>query len=346
ANPAQTSYEDHTIFSPHYSQGSTLLLTNASRANELFILTPDELKALFSIEKPTLKVTIADPTLQEMSGKKFISIKAPYNNKSLLASINAKESEIDYLFFHSDAQLEAIVVQKNISLIHNPYEKLERLHDDAIINRFGNIQKEAEFQSAIGCYLSTKGISFVVANEMATKRVIEFGEFSMDSVLETFKSNEKRSKLLENFKEQYPQLLEPIIENEGGLFETISAILELDQKSFESLNDKSYEFRGNGGLKIDTHFSEDGDFDYADFIGSIMSFKLAGVDTHYLAYSIFEALADMAISVCNQLKTKFKIEHFIMMGNLFGNSILYSRVLSKFQLANPYFSPSIALDDC
>ncbi|MEA2027825.1 MAG: hypothetical protein U9N49_02470 [Campylobacterota bacterium] len=39
ANPAQTSYEDHTIFSPHYSQGSTLLLTNASRANDFLTLS-------------------------------------------------------------------------------------------------------------------------------------------------------------------------------------------------------------------------------------------------------------------------------------------------------------------
>jgi len=345
ANLAQTRYEDSTIFSPHYSQGSTLLLTNASKANELFILTSDELKALFSIEKPTIKVTIADPTLQEMSGKKFIKIKAPYNNKSLLASINAKESEIDYLFFHAEQDLEAVVVQKNISLISNPHEKLERFNNDSVINRFSSIQKEEGFQNAIGCYLSTKGICFVVANEVGVKRVIDYGAFDLAKVMEEFKSSVKRTKLMENFKEKYPSVVAVLESSEMGLYESIATILELDEISFEALSDKSYEFRGNGGLKIDTHFSEDGDFDYADFIGSIISFKLAGVETHYLAYSIFEALADMSISVCNQLKTKFKIEHFIMLGNLFGNSVLYSRVLSKFQLANPYFSPVIALDD-
>jgi hypothetical protein len=346
ANPATAHYQDPTIFSPHYSEGATLLLTNASKVNELFIMTEEEIKALFSIEKPTLKVTISDPTLQEMSGKKFIKIKAPYNNKSLLASINAKESEIDYLFFHADGDLDAVIVQKQLSIIEASRiaTPLELLHDDTVLNRFSNMQKEAKYQNAIGCYLSTKGISFVVVNEMATKKVIEFGEFSMESVLEAFNASQKRTKLLENFKEQYPSVMESVTTQKLGLYETISTILELDYKSFEALSDKSYEFRGNGGLKIDAHFNEQGDFDYADLIGSIMSFRLAGVDTHYLAYSIFEALADMAISVMNQLKTKFKINHFIMMGNLFANSVLYSRILSKFQLANPYFSPTIALD--
>jgi len=86
-------------------------------------------------------------------------------------------------------------------------------------------------------------------------------------------------------------------------------------------------------------------FDYVSFIGSIMSFKLAATDNHYLAYSIFEAFGDMAISTLNQLKEKLKIENFIMMGDMFDNSILYSRILSKFAMSKPHFSKSYALDD-
>ncbi|MBN2824651.1 MAG: hydrogenase [Campylobacterales bacterium] len=358
SNEAQSIYPDSTIFSPHYSEGATLLLTNASKVHELFIMTDDELKALFSIEKPTIKVTIAHSELEKMVGKKFIAIKAPYNNKSLLASINAKESEIDYLFFHQESDLDAVVVQKNLSIVGalRIAKVLEDLDEDKIINRFSNIQKEAGFHHAIGAYLSTNAISFVVANEMGVKRVINFGAFNLTKMMESFKASAKRTKLLENFREKYPAIVEQLgippqerwneESQEMGLYETIATILELTPQNFEALSDKAYEFRGNGGLKIDTNFNEQGEFDYADLIGSIISFKLAGVETHYLAYSIFEALADMAMSVCNQLKTKFKIEHFIMMGNLFGNSVLYSRMLSKFQLSNPYFSKAFALDDC
>jgi hypothetical protein len=32
------------------------------------------------------------------------------------------------------------------------------------------------------------------------------------------------------------------------------------------------------------------------------------------------------------------------MGDLFANSVLFSRILSKFQISTPYFSDRIALD--
>jgi len=208
ANLATTRYEDPTIFSPHYSEGAVVLLTNASKVNDLFIVTEDEIKALFSIEKPTLKVTIADSQLEELVGKKFVKVKAPYNNKSLLASINAKESEIDYLFFHQEADLDAVIVQKNLSIVraNRIATPLEPLNGDPVINRFANIQKEAKFEHAIGSYLSTHGISFIVSNELGTKRVINFVDFDLAQVMASFKASDKRTKLLANFATKYPTI--------------------------------------------------------------------------------------------------------------------------------------------
>ncbi len=67
-------------------------------------------------------------------------------------------------------------------------------------------------------------------------------------------------------------------------------------------------------------------------------------ENHHLAYSIFEAYGDMTISTLNQLKQKFKIDNFILFGDIFSNTILFNRVLSKFTISKPYFSRSIALD--
>jgi len=348
SNKGKEIYQDFTTFSPHYSQNCTVLITNSEKIDELFILTDDEIKALFSIEKPTIKVTIKDETLKSMTGKNYIFIKAPYNNRSLLASINAKESNVDYLFFEDTNDLKIIVIQKNKTIIKASRiaKKLEIINEDTLLNRFLNIAKEAGFnQSVIGTNLSNKGISFLVSNEVGVKKVIQFKEFNLVNILEQFKSDSKRIKLLENFSKKYPLISHEFEKNSNmNLFETIATILELKERNFQAVCDKGYEFRGNGGLKIDTNFDENG-FDYSDFIGSIISFKLAGVEEHYLAYSIFEALADMSISTLNQLKEKFKIQNFVMMGDMFENSVLYSRVLSKFQLSNPYFSKDIALDE-
>jgi len=196
----------------------------------------------------------------------------------------------------------------------------------------------------LGVNLSAENsISFLVTDKDQTNIALNFGKFDLKKILDEFA--EKKPKLLSNLNEKYPQLLNELNQNpQYDFFEALSTILELDDKGYDSLSNKSLEFHGNGGLRIDTFFKEDG-FDFASFVGSVISFKLGGSDDHYLAYSIFEALADMAISALNQLKDKYKISNFIMMGNMFENSVLHSRIISKFSQANPYFPKALPIDD-
>jgi hydrogenase maturation factor HypF (carbamoyltransferase family) len=117
--------------------------------------------------------------------------------------------------------------------------------------------------------------------------------------------------------------------------------MDLDS-GYENVSEKALEFRGSGGVKIDTNLIESG-IDYADFVGSVISFRLAGVPKAHLAYSVFETLADLQISIFNQLKTKHSIENFIVAGGLYENSVFYSRVMSKFAMSHPFFSKEFAL---
>jgi hypothetical protein len=340
--------QDYNIFTPNYTEGSTLLLVDPSKIDDLFIITKEEFQALLSIEKPTVKVTIKDEELKELTGKQFINIKSPYNMKSTLAAINAKDSELSYIFFNDLNPSKVVVVQKNTTIIRDEKfsKKLENLNEDKVLNRFLNMVKETPNpKNAIAANLSVKnGISFLVLNEIASKKVINFDTFNLKNVLEKMSKNSIRATLLENFKNKFPEIISDLETNDYDIYGALCSILELKEKKFESLSDKAFEFHGNGGLKIDMNFTDDG-FDYSSLIGSVISFKLAGVDTHYLAYSIFEAYGDMTILTLNQLKTKFKIENCIMMGDMFENSIIYSRILSKFQLSNPFFSKDIAFDD-
>lgn len=338
------SVEDYTTFSPHYSEGCSVLLTDATKVDDLFIMTDEEKKALFSIEKPSIKVTVADETLKELTGTNYIWIKSPSTIKSTLIALNAKDSDVSYLFFHDNYQNKAVVVQKNILFLQNHLKPLENLATDPIINKFSNIKKEAGFEAAtIGAELSyTNGISFILSDSKETKEVIRFEKFDLQNVLNHLKNDANKSQLLVNFEKKYPQIIDKLFAtNTGDLFEAIAIILELNG-SFESVSDKSLEFRGNGGVKMDTNFTEGG-MDYSAFLSTMMSFKLADTPNAYLAYSVFESLADMIISILNQLKTKFKTEHFIMMGDMFENSVVYSRILSKFSLSNPYFSKEIGI---
>ena len=350
------SPQDTSSYSVHYSKGMTLLLTNSAKAAELFYLSQMEQKALFSIEKPSIKVTIKDERLKEIvGGKHFIYIRAPFDIQSTLVALNAKESEIDYLFFDEYDHKKAVIVKDNISFIqdNNVTKTLENLHDDKALNRVLNLEKEAGFKGSISAYMSRfDGINCIVSNEVGIKKVLKVQNFDIQNLLEDFQNDPLKSKLYENFSKQYPQVIEKLKSSDSlDIFETLYIILELntnasleESKAFEALSDKGYEFRGNGGVKIDMYFKDDG-FDYVSFFGSIMSFKLANTQTHFLAFSIFEAFGDMIINILNQLQKQFKIDNFIMIGDMFENSVLYSRILNKFQLQKPYFPVNIALDE-
>ena len=349
SNKQSIKKEDEHIYSANYSEGDTLLVVNSAKLNELFILTEDEINALLSIEKPTIKVTIKDEELKKITSKKYIKIKSPSTLKSTLTALNAKESELDYLFFNEQDTLRVSTLQGNILVIKDTLDisnPLADLDEDRVLNRFLNIVKEDGITRAIGVNLSVQnGISFLVTDSKDTNYALKFGEFKLDSILELMIIDEKKQKMLVNFEKKYPNIIEEFNNNpQYDMFETLACVFELKSKNFESVSDKSLEFHGNGGLRIDTFFEENG-FDYVSFIGSIMSFKLAGTDEHYLAYSTFEALGDMAISTLQQLKTKYKINNFIMMGDMFENSVLHSRIISKFSQSNPYFSKGFALDD-
>ncbi|WP_353661407.1 hydrogenase [Hydrogenimonas sp. SS33] len=339
---------DPTYFSPHYNGNDTVLLCDATKVRELFLVTDEEIKALFSIEKPTLKVTVNDAQLREITGKKFLRVKAPYNVKSVLAALNAKESGINTLFFNERPNEPFVVlVQEHLHMVRDNRisAALQPLHPDPALNRFLNVAEEAGASQAIGAYLSrSRGISFPVLTDRGAKKVIDFPTFDLREVIDGMMQDDTRRRLLENFTKTFPHEAHALSEAmEGDLFEAICVVMGLKERSFEALSDLSLEFHGNGGLKIDMNFKEEG-FDYAAMLGSIMSFRIAGAEPHYLAYSIFEAFGDMAVSVLGQIKREFKIDTFLLMGDLFENSVLFSRILSKFQISKPYFSSRIALD--
>ncbi|WP_456394111.1 hydrogenase [Nitratifractor sp.] len=347
ANEKAYRDEDPTYFSPHFNGNDTVLLSDASRAKELFVLTDEEIKALFSIEKPTLRVTVKDPELQRLTGKKFLRLKAPYNVKSVLAALNAKESGISTLFFNERLdEPEMVLVQERRHMIYDNRlsASLEPLHEDPLLNRFLNIAAEAGFDEAIGAALSRRhGIAFPLMNFEGLRKAIAFAPFNKEATIAAMMGDERRRTLLERFASAFPETSVRLAEEDLGLFEVIAMILGLESADYETLMEKALEFHGNGGLKIDMNFTEEG-FDYAAMLGSIMSFRLAGTEPHYLAYSVFEAFGDMAVSVLGQLKREFKIDRFILQGDLLGNPVLLSRILSKFQISTPYLSTRIALD--
>lgn len=237
-----------------------------------------------------------------------------------------------------------LLSKKNITFLENRLKKLENLDNDSLINKFLNIKQEAKFDKAIGAVLSkNESLGFLLHDGKTTSQIIKFTPFDLQSVLNTLKNDTIKSQLLSNFEAKFPDIIQKLNQNDSkDLFEAIAIILDLENGSFDEVSDTSLGFRGNGGLKLDTNFA-DGGMDYSSFLSTLMSFKLADTPDIYLAYSVYESLADMVISILSQLKDRYKIEHFIMMGDMLENSVVYSRILSKFAMSNPYFSKEIGI---
>lgn len=205
---------DNCFYSVHFSKGMTLLVADSSKVHDLFYLSDVEYKALFSIEKPSIKVTIKDERLKEVVGNQnFIHIRAPYSVKSALVALNAKESEIDYLFFEENDSKKCVIVKENISFIHdNPLtQKLEYLNNDVAFNRVLNIEKDANFKGSITANMSRNdGINFIVSNEVGIQKVLKFQSFDIKKFLVDMQNDPLKSKMFANFEKKYPKVIEQL----------------------------------------------------------------------------------------------------------------------------------------
>jgi acylphosphatase len=332
---------DDKEYREQYSEGDALLITNPQKIDELFFLTPLEKSMLFSIEKPILKVTIKSQELKDITNKTFIKIQAFKTAKSL---IEAKSTQQDFLFFApSQQELSVVVVGSDVLAINdNPLTtNIEYLDSDKTVSRFLNIYKEHDLKGgALGLCFSNKEISFLAQSTTGVKRVLQFSPFNLVSVFDELKS--RFPKLVENYQKLSPISIDDL-DQDMDIFGFLAYLLEL-KPSFEAFSDKSLEFRGNGGVKIDIKFLEDKS-DYAALIASVMSYKLAGTPTHHIAYSVFESFADFFITVYNELRVKLKMDALIPFGDRFSNSVALSRLISKLSIKKPYFSKMYALDE-
>ena len=332
-------YSNQAINMPHsriknFYENGDIVIIKASSLTKICNITENELKLLFSIEKPVVKVTIDDPILIGLTGKNFMRVKV-YDDSF--------QDFDDYVFEQDENNIEVIQVKDNISVIKNKKfpENLDNLDSNQLFNRFLNIKNEANFEGAIGINFDTTNISFLHTKGSETKEIIAFQKFEFCHTFDAIR--DKNSKLYKNFAMKFPDIIKNLESyNDLDFFSTISLVLDLDQFSFEALSDKSCEFRGNGGMKLDTYFNEEG-FDYRSFIVSVMVFVLAESRKSHIAYSVFESLADMGIYVSNQLSNKLGTNNFVVMGNIFSNNIFYGRILTEFSTSKPFCSKMYAL---
>ncbi len=147
---------------------------------------------------------------------------------------------------------------------------------------------------------------------------------------------EGSDRLVGNIKDKLPDMYDLLLELEHSnatFFEATALILGLEEKNYEGVMKEALKFIGKGGLQIDTKI-HDNRFNHVAFLSSIISYKIAGVDSVYLSYSIFESFGDYFSELLNDIKGKTKATDIVLCGTYFAGQSLFSRLQRNLKTTN------------
>ncbi len=193
-------------------------------------------------------------------------------------------------------------------------------------------ERELFGQKTIGIYFE-KEASFLYYNGKNIVRAVPPHPFRSDDLLERIANlREGSSRLVENLQKQLPRIYDVLKELEGtqvDLFDVISTILELKEGGFRGVSKEAMQFLGKGGIQIDMHMRESR-FDYEALLASIISYRLAGVKSVIMSYSLFESFGDFFYDIYSQIASKTKTKRVVLCGSYFANQSLFSRMQRNF----------------
>lgn len=180
--------------------------------------------------------------------------------------------------------------------------------------------------------------SFLYYDGKKVIRVVPAHPFSPAGLIDTIASlREGSDRLVENFRLKFPRIVEELAALEEGksdMFEAAAIILGLEEKSYVGVMKEALKFIGKGGVQVDTRV-EDNRFNHAAFLSSLISYRLAGVDSVYLSYSIFESFGDYFSDLLNEIRGKTKSSEIILCGSYFAGQSLFSRLQRNLKATPP-----------
>jgi len=176
--------------------------------------------------------------------------------------------------------------------------------------------------------------------------------------------DEGGARLIHNFKNAFPQLVEKIQQIEFNTHTELSDIAKIWSlaavfiglyegddalKACEVLESKAIEFNGKSGPRIDYKVvkTEEGyQLDLRLAIRSAMSFKLAGLDEYLLSFGFIDSLADFIALQAENADANIGIEGVTLSGTLFENRQLLMRTYNALSVNYPiYRNERLSIDN-
>jgi len=332
-----------------------LLITNINKLSEIFDVSNKDLQLICSIERPLvkLKFKILKNAKKEFSSTNFIYAKIPDDKETVLFANALKQKDINYVNdeVYQDGLKTTYFNDKNIIIrgdkglfpkfdytANKKYNSSKEYFDDN-----GGVYKAVLAQYAkrlmptVGVYFSLKSNSSSIAINMPGKGIRDvilipnmFNNLKhcMEEISEI---DEHCERLITNFTKKFASYLEKDVSDDTNGFESIlnmcAKVLGLNNaKEFE---DKALSVNVKSGIQIDMKLVSIDDVNYLDhrkIIQSIMSYKMADVDTGTLCYSFYESLSEFICNYANEIGKETKAKDVVLCGDMIGNSILLTKV--------------------
>jgi len=354
-----------------------LLITDINKISDIFEISQKDLQLLCSIERPLvkLKFKLLENKNKEYSNTRFIYAKIPDDKETLLFGDALKKEGINCILYAADdiyqdglkvtySDTQNIIIHGEKGLFPKYEYKLNRkvINIKDYFEEYGSVYKACidqfykKMTSTIGVYFSYKsdesGIKINIPN-VGIKDVIYIPNVinNIDNCLEDIKSiDENTFRLADNYKAKFPQYFEKEFKDkDADGFESILNLLAyvLGMKDFKEFEDTALLYSGKSGIQIDMEVVKvDGKnyLDYRRIIQSTMSYKMAGVEDTMLAYSFYESLSNFIKDNVTKINSELKAKDLIVCGDMFGNSILLSKLKKELTTVNILIPKEYPLD--
>ena len=199
-------------------------------------------------------------------------------------------------------------------------------------------------EKAIGVHFDSN-LYFLYYNGAKVIDVIKPIEFNNSNLWDEISSlREGSDRLVVNFKKKFPQIYEELqnIDGKVDIFKIASKIIGLKGEGIDAISKEALNFYGKGGILIDTKIKDER-FDTLAFLASIISYKLADVESAMLCYSIYESFGDYIGEVVAKLKKSLKVNTITLSGESFANQALFAKVEKNIGLYKPLMNKNLPL---
>ena len=331
-----------------------LLICNLSKLQSLAVISQEDIKLLCSVERPLVKLrfNILKNQEKEFSSSDYIYAKLPDDKESILFANALKNEGIDYLLYTIEESLQDgiratyndeqnIIISGDKAIFPKYDYTLEKRFDSSkeFFEQNGGVAKTTiktmnkRLKPIMGVYFSKKADDssiFVSVPGKGFKEIISIPNvyYDIENAMEEIASiDENCERLVTNYKLKFPELFEKSLPKEDAdgfeaIMDFCAFVLGLkDANEFENL---AYKANVKSGMQIDMKLVKIDGVNYLDYrriVQSIMSYKMADVDSKLLAFSFFESLSDLVKDNAAQIKSDIKCEEIIFCGDMFANTI-------------------------